>query len=44
MQTSTNVIDKNWKALIKPNKLDITSNDEPITIEFNIESKTDTNG
>ena len=24
--------------------LDITSNDEPITIEFNIESKTDTNG
>ena len=28
MQTSTNVIDKNWKALIKPNKLDITSNDD----------------
>ena len=23
MQTTTNVIDKNWKALIKPNKLDI---------------------
>ncbi len=28
MQTTTNVIDKNWKALIKPNKLDITSNDD----------------
>jgi len=27
MQT-TNVIDKNWKALIKPNKLDITSNED----------------
>ena len=25
MQTTTNVIDKNWKALIKPNKLEITS-------------------
>ena len=24
MQTTSNVIDKNWKALIKPNKLDIT--------------------
>ena len=22
MQTTTNVIDKNWKALIKPNKLE----------------------
>ena len=28
MQTTTNVIDKNWKSLIKPNKLDITSNDD----------------
>ena len=23
METSSNVIDKNWKALIKPNKLNI---------------------
>ena len=28
MQATTNVIDKNWKALIKPNKLNITSNDD----------------
>ena len=28
MQANTNIIDKNWKALIKPNKLDITSNDD----------------
>ena len=28
MQTTSNVIDKNWKALIKPNKLDITSNED----------------
>ena len=28
METTTNVIDKNWKALIKPNKLDITSNED----------------
>ena len=28
MQTVNNVIDKNWKALIKPNKLKITSNDD----------------
>ena len=28
MQTTTNVIDKNWKALIKPNKLEITSNED----------------
>ena len=28
MQSTTNVIDKNWKALIKPNKLDITSNED----------------
>ena len=25
---TTNVIDKNWKALIKPNKLEITSNED----------------
>ena len=28
MQTTSNIIDKNWKALIKPNKLEITSNDD----------------
>ena len=28
MQTTSNVIDKNWKALIKTNKLDITSNED----------------
>jgi DNA-directed RNA polymerase subunit alpha len=28
MQTASNIIDKNWKALIKPNKLVITSNDD----------------
>ena len=28
MQTTNNIIDKNWKALIKPNKLEITSNDD----------------
>ena len=28
MQTTSNVIDKNWKALIKPGKVDITSNDD----------------
>ena len=28
MQTTTNVIDKNWKALIKPSKLDISSNED----------------
>ena len=28
MQISDNIIDKNWKALIKPNKLDITCNDD----------------
>ena len=27
MQTTNNVIDKNWKALIKPSKLEITSNE-----------------
>jgi DNA-directed RNA polymerase subunit alpha len=28
METSSAPIDKNWKSLIKPNKLDITSNDD----------------
>ena len=28
MEASSNIIDKNWKALIKPNKLEITSNDD----------------
>ena len=28
MQATTNVIDKNWKALIKPNKLEISSNED----------------
>ena len=28
METTSNVIDKNWKALIKPNKLEIISNDD----------------
>ena len=27
METST-IVDKNWKALIKPDKLDITSNED----------------
>jgi|TARA_B110000967_G_scaffold99612_1_gene102322 DNA-directed RNA polymerase subunit alpha len=31
MQTANNIIDKNWKALIKPNKLEITSNDDKST-------------
>ena len=28
METSSNIIDKNWKALIKPNKIINTSNDD----------------
>ena len=28
MQTTSNAIDKNWKALIKPNKLEITSSED----------------
>ena len=28
MQTSSNVLDKNWKSLIKPSKLDIKSNED----------------
>jgi DNA-directed RNA polymerase subunit alpha len=31
MQTENNIIDKNWKALIKPNKLDIISNEDKTT-------------
>ena len=31
MQTANNIIDKNWKALIKPNKLDIISNEDKST-------------
>jgi len=31
MQTAANIIDKNWKALIKPNKLVITSNEDKST-------------
>ena len=28
MQQGTNIIDKNWKDLIKPNKLEISSSDD----------------
>ena len=28
MQTTSNIINKNWKALIKPNKLEIKSNED----------------
>ena len=28
MQTTPNILDKNWKALIKPSKLDISSNED----------------
>ena len=28
MESTSNVIDKNWKALIKPSKLDISSNED----------------
>ena len=28
MQTANNIIDSNWKALIKPNKIQITSNED----------------
>ena len=31
MQATNKIIDKNWKALIKPNKLDITSNEDRTT-------------
>ena len=28
MENTSNIIDKNWKSLIKPNKLEITSNED----------------
>ena len=28
MQTTSNIVDKNWKALIKPNKLEIKSSED----------------
>ena len=31
MQATSNIIDKNWKALIKPNKLEITSSQDKTT-------------
>ena len=31
MQTANNIIDKNWKALIKPNQLEVISNDDKST-------------
>ena len=31
MQATNKIIDKNWKSLIKPNKLDITSNEDRTT-------------
>ena len=31
MQESSTIIDKNWKALIKPNKLEITSSQDKTT-------------
>ena len=33
MQTTSNIIDKNWKGLIKPDKLEITSNDDKTIAE-----------
>jgi len=37
MQSPNNVIDKNWKALIKPNKLDIVSNEDKSTAKVTVE-------
>ena len=37
MQTANNIIDKNWKALIKPNKLEITSNEDKSTASVTAE-------
>ncbi len=37
MQATGNIIDKNWKALIKPNKLEITSNDDKTTAKVSAE-------
>ena len=33
MQSTASVIDKNWKALIKPNKLEIISNEDKTTAQ-----------
>ena len=33
MQTTSNIINKNWKALIKPNKLEIKSNEDKTVAE-----------
>jgi len=37
MQTANNIIDKNWKALTKPNKLEITSNEDKSTASVTAE-------
>ena len=37
MQSPNNVIDKNWKALIKPNKLDIVSSDDKSIAKITVE-------
>ncbi len=37
MQSTLNVIDKNWKALIKPNKLEIKSNDDKSVAKVTVE-------
>ena len=39
MQTANNIIDKNWKALIKPNKLEITSNEDKPSAQHNEEQQ-----
>ena len=31
MEATSNIIDKNWKALIKPSKLEITSSEDKTT-------------
>ena len=33
MESTSNVIDKNWKALIKPSKLDISSNEDKTKLQ-----------
>ena len=37
MQSTLNVIDKNWKALIKPNKLEINSNEDKSVAKVTVE-------
>ena len=34
MENTLNVVDKNWKSLIKPNKLDITSNEDKVLLKL----------